>query len=91
MSLPTANDDFPFVTDLDEQALARREGAYDHWSMQRAGCRRQIADLPGLTADKQAALDAAMSQIDRAFGAFDRTTGRRLPKAEVVALYVRAA
>lgn len=91
MSLPTANDDFPFATDLNEQALARREGAYDHWSMQRAESRRRAAEFPALTAEKQAALDAAMSQIDRAFGTFDRTTGRRLPKAEVVALYVRAA
>lgn len=67
--------------EIDEQARDRAEGAYDHWSMQRAETRRRAAELPALDADKQAALDTAMSQIDRAFGTFDRATGRRLPKA----------
>lgn len=77
MSLKTATTQ---PVEIDEQARDRAVGAYDHYSMQRVTDRRRAAELPGLSADKQAALDAAMAQIDRAFGTFDRSTGRRLPK-----------
>jgi ATPase subunit of ABC transporter with duplicated ATPase domains len=82
MSLKTATTQ---PVEIDEQARDRAEGAYDHYSMQRAETRRRAAELPGLSADKQAALDAAMAQIDRAFGTFDRATGRRLPKVAPMA------
>lgn len=68
MHTDTASDDYPFIADDEglidwEARAARAEGAYDHHSMRRASDYARAADLPPLSPEKVAVLDAVSARM----------------------------